>query len=117
MTQAHTEWHWLDARESVTLAELAHCCGMSEAEIDELVDYCALQPLAAAEPDSAVRTFSAHWVVPLRHASKMRRDFDLDLFTVAILLGQLYQIETLQRQLLGLQALLPPAQRTSTGAQ
>jgi len=104
MTQEQYQWRWLDTRETVTQAELSHCCGMSEAEIDELVDYCALVP---NPPVTEERTYSAQWVVPLRNASKMRLDFDLDIFTVAILLGNLNRIEVLERQVHSLQALLP----------
>ena len=104
MTQDCPEWRWLDTRETVTLTELSHCCGLSEAELDELVDYCALVPLIPVEQEP---TFSAQWVIPLRNASKLRLDFDLDLFTVVILLGNLNRIEMLERQVHSLQALLP----------
>ena len=114
MTQKTTEWRWLDTRETVSLTELSHCCGMSEAELDELVGYCALQPVTAAEPE---RAFSAHWVTPLRQAAKLRQDFDLDLFTVAMLLDNFNRIEVLQRQVRALQALLPVQLRSSTGFQ
>ncbi len=112
MTQEQVEWRWLDTRETISLAELSDCCGMSEAELDELVDYCALVPVAPSNPQ---RAFSAHWVVPLRTASKMRVDFDLDIFTVAILLGNLNRIEELERQVHSLQALLPPELRDRMG--
>lgn len=100
MTQEQAEWRWLDTRETISLAELSDCCGMSEGEIDELVDYCALVPVA---PTNQQRIFSAHCVVPLRAASKMRADFDLDMFTVAILLDSLNRIEVLERQVHSLQ--------------
>lgn len=112
MTQEKPQWRWLDTRETVTQAELSHCCGMSEAELDELVDYCALVP---NPPVTEERLYSAQWVVPLRNASKMRLDFDLDIFTVAILLGNLNRIEELERQVHSLQALLPPGMRSSLG--
>lgn len=105
MSQQQAQWRWLDARETVTQAELSHCCGLSEAELDELIDYCALVPVTPNNPD---RIFSAQWVTPLRHASKMRNDFDLDLFTVAIVLGNLHRIEVLEQQVFSLQALLKP---------
>jgi len=114
MTQDQDQLRWLDTRETVTLTELSHCCGLSVAELEELVDYCALVPVAKAEP---VRAFSAEWVTPLRHASKLRADFDLDLFTVAILLDNLTRIEVLERQVHSLQALLPPQMRSSMGFQ
>lgn len=104
MIQNQAEWIWLDTAETVTMTELSLCCGLSRAELDELVDYCALQPVenAVAEP-----VFSAGWVEPLRAAGKLRVDFDLDLFTVAILLGNLNRIESLERQVRSLQARLP----------
>jgi chaperone modulatory protein CbpM len=105
MTQNQNEWHWLDTRETITLTELSDCSGMSEAELNELVDYCALMPLTPVDEE---RVFSAQWVAPLRHASKMRVDFDLDIFTVAMLLGHLNRIEVLERQVHSLKALLPP---------
>jgi chaperone modulatory protein CbpM len=113
MTQAQVEYSWLDSSETVTLTELSRCCAMSEAELDELVDYSALVPLSAAAPQ---RLFSAQWVVPLRAAGKLRLDFDLDLFTVAILLGNLNRIEVLQRQVQKLQALLPARLRPELNA-
>lgn len=93
----------LDASTTITLSELAECCGLSAAELDELMDYNALVPLTGT-PE---RAFSAQWVTPLRTAAQMRLDFDLDLFTVAILLGQLIQIELLERQVRSLQAQVP----------
>ena len=112
MTQDQTQWRWLDTRETVTLTEVSHCCGMSEAELDELVEYCALVPLV---PAASVRVFSAQWVTPLRNASKLRMDFDLDLFTVAILLDNLTRIEVLERQVHSLQAQLPQRMRPDMG--
>ena len=105
MPQDPIEVFTLDASQTITFSELAQCCGMSEAELDELVDYCALVPVPAANQE---RSFSAQWVMPLRTASRLRLDFDLDMFTVAILLGHLNRIEILERQVLSLQALLPP---------
>lgn len=112
MTQEPTPWRWLDTRETVTLTELSHCSGMSTAELDELVDYCALVPVTDTSA-CLERAFSAQWVVPLRHAAKLRLDFDLDLFTVAILLGNFNRIEVLERQVHSLQALLPPHMRSN----
>lgn len=104
MPQDPSDYESLDTSSSITLTELAQCCGLSAAELEELVDYNALAPLAVIATE---RTFSAHWVMPLRTATRMRLDFDLDLFTVAILLGQLVQIDLLERQVQSLQALLP----------
>jgi chaperone modulatory protein CbpM len=114
MTQEQAPWCWLDTRETVTLTELSQSCGMSEAELDELVAYCALVPVA---PTATERAFSAQWVTPLRHAAKLRVDFDLDLFTVAILLDNLTRIENLERQVHSLQAVLPSRLRSKLEGQ
>jgi chaperone modulatory protein CbpM len=94
---------WLDARETVTRAELAGICGLTEPELAELMEYGALQPLAPAGPE----VFSAECVPALRRAGQLRRDFDLDLFAVAVLLDYLNRIDALERQVKSLQAHLP----------
>lgn len=104
MTQAMIDSFSLDPTQVITLTELTECCGLSAAELGELMDYNALLPLPDTAPGFA---FSAHWAVPLRTAAKLRMDFDLDLFTVAILLEKLLQIELLERQIQSLQALVP----------
>ncbi|MDD5336099.1 MAG: hypothetical protein PHS32_20375 [Rhodoferax sp.] len=77
-----------------------------------LLSRLSLQPTLAA-PESV---FSAEWVAPLRAAGKLRLEFDLDLFTVAILLGKFQRIELLERQLQQLRAQLPAHLRPqSTG--
>jgi chaperone modulatory protein CbpM len=45
--------------------------------------------------------------MPLRTAGKLRQDFDLDLFTVGLLLGYLNRIEALERQVRTLKAQTP----------
>ena len=39
------EWNWLDASETISAAELSQACGLSDAELQELVGYGAVQPL------------------------------------------------------------------------
>ena len=104
MEQQLLDVAWLDAREAVTLAELAHICALSVDELDELMDYGALVPMQDVRQE---RLFSAECAMPLRTAGKLRRDFDLDLFTVGLLLGYLNRIEALERQVQSLQAYLP----------
>ena len=78
----------------------------------ELVDYGALRaaPGAGEEP-----VFSAECLPVLRRATRLRRDLDLDLFTVALLLQYLDRIEVLERQVRSLRAQVsfhtPPAPR------
>lgn len=98
------EWNWLDASETISAAELSQACGLSDAELQELVGYGAVQPL---KPEQGGSIFSAGCVVSLRHACQLRRDFDLDLFTVALLAEYLNRIEALERDLRTLRAHLP----------
>jgi chaperone modulatory protein CbpM len=97
------EWNWLDASETISAAELSRACGLSDAELQELVGYGAVQPLKG----QGGNMFSAGCVVTLRHACQLRQDFDLDLFTVSLLSDYLDRIEALQRELRMLRAHLP----------
>ena len=74
---------------------------MSPTDVNELVEYGALSPL---ELKGQERLFSAQCITQLRTASKLRLDFDLDLFFVALLLGYLNRIEALEQQVRMLKA-------------
>lgn len=101
------EWVWLDEVQSVTLPELARVCGISTADVDELVEYGALQPLQRDPSEADLHMFSADCVTRMRTASKLRLDFDLDMFAVALLLDHIQRIETLEQEVRSLQAQLP----------
>jgi chaperone modulatory protein CbpM len=104
MNAQAVEVGWLDSRETLSVAELSRVCGLSAAELDELVEYGALNPIHRNVPE---RSFSAECVAALRAAGRLRRDFDLDLFAVAILMGYLNRIEELEREVKSLRAHLP----------
>ncbi|GAB3478577.1 chaperone modulator CbpM [Polaromonas eurypsychrophila] len=104
MKPQQAEWMWLDERETVSLTELCSVCEISATELNELIEYGALVPLEADRP---AQIFSAHSITQLRTAVKLRADFDLDLFAVAMLLGYLNRIEALERQVRSLQSHLP----------
>ena len=104
MKQQAPEWTWLDTRETVTFSQLSEACCLSAAELEDLVEYGALTPLLI---EREAQVFSASWVSPLRTAGKLRRDFDLDLFSVAMLVGYLDRIETLERELRSVRAQHP----------
>lgn len=92
---------WLDAHETLDLAELAHVSGLNMQELDELIAYGAITPRDATH---TTWRFSATCVIPLRKASRLRRDFDLDLFTMGLLLDYLDRIEALEEHIRTLQA-------------
>jgi chaperone modulatory protein CbpM len=100
-----SDWTWLDPHRRIGQVELAQMCSLTIAEVDELVDYGALVPLATEVGET--RQFSAGSVPPLREASRLRVHYDLDLFTVSLLLGYLQRIAHLEQQLRALHAHLP----------
>ena len=104
MSTQGVELAWLDARETVTVMELSQACGLSADELHELIEYGALSPLQAGESQVI---FSAACVTPMRTVGKLRRDFDLDLFALATVLGYLERIEELERELRTLRAHVP----------
>ena len=104
MSTQGVELAWLDARETVTVMELSQACGLSADELQELIEYGALSPLQVGETQVI---FSAACVTSMRTVGKLRRDFDLDLFALATLLGYLERIEKLERELRTLRAHVP----------
>lgn len=104
------ELHWLDAHRHIDQAELAAMCSLTVTEVDELVEYGALVPVLA-EAGSGMRLFSAACVAPLREAVRLRGHYDLDVFTVSLLLGYLQRIEQLEHQVRTLQAHVPHPQQ------
>jgi len=99
-----TEAVWLDERGVVTLVELSQCSGLTEAELRDLVDLGALQPVdpAAQEPSFAARCISA-----ARTARRLRNDFELDHHGLALVLALLERVEELESALQRLNARLP----------
>ena len=103
-----TETVWLDERGAVTLIELAQCSGLSEAELRDLVDLGALQPL---DPDASDWSFGAKCIVAARAARRLRTDFELDMPGLAVVLSLLERVEELETELQRLHARLPRVHR------
>jgi chaperone modulatory protein CbpM len=104
MGTPRVEVTWLDSRETVSMTELSRSCGLTEAELRELMEYGAQVPVDRHQPELV---FSSDRIGGLRRAARLRRDFELDLFAVALLLDYLDRIDALERQIKSLQAHLP----------
>ena len=104
MGTPRVEVTWLDSRESVSMTELSTICGLTEAELRELVEYGALAPIDRQQPEPV---FSSERIGGLRRAARLRRDFELDMFAVALLLNYLDRIEALERHIKSLEAQVP----------
>ena len=105
MTEYQVDYVWGASSEVVNFAELSPVCGLSDAELDELVEYGALLPL---EPSEEERRFKSACIPSLRTANKLRRDFDLDMFAVSFLFEYLQRIEALEDQVRLLKAHISP---------
>ncbi len=88
--------------------ELSLACGLTLQELDELLDYGVLQFCVSREGPTC---FDAAAVWPLREAARQRAIFDLDIFTMGLLVDYLRTIDELQGQLRALNARLPQAGR------
>jgi chaperone modulatory protein CbpM len=97
-----TETLWLDARQQLSLGQLAQLSALTEAELRELVEFGVLTP-----SDPAASTYSAEYVIILRTACRLRREFDLDLHAMAVSLRLLDRIHELEAQLHSARAQLP----------
>jgi chaperone modulatory protein CbpM len=104
MTPQPHDWEWPEAGEIITHAELTQVCRISAGELDELVEYGAIAPL---QRQGEQLIFSRACVTTLRTATQLKQDYDLDLFTVALLHEHLRRIEALEREVRFLRAHLP----------
>ena len=77
--------------------EFAGAAGLQEDEVRELVDYGLLAP----------DRLDLRTALALREASRMARDFDLDLFTTGLLASQLLRVAELESELRRLRAERP----------
>jgi len=92
-----------DTVTEVTWTQLVNASGLTEAEVTELVQYGALTPRDASAP---MLTFESRWLVVARHASRLRREFDLDAHGVSVVLSFADRIESLEAELRALRAQL-----------
>jgi hypothetical protein len=99
-----TEMHWLDARQSLTLAELAELSGLPATELADLVDNGILTPL---EPAATEVCFGADCLATARTAARLRADFELQPSGLTLALTLLERVRALEAQLRHLQACLP----------
>jgi len=96
----HDDVVWLHAERTISIVDLAHYCGVQEAEVRELVEYGALEPAGRAEPLS----FSADVAPQVRSALRLCHDLELEAATAPLLFSLLERIHELEMQLRELSA-------------
>ena len=99
------EFMWVNEYREVSIVEVSRFCGLSEAEIAELVDYGALVP---REPTAAELRFGAECLDRLRRASRLCHDLELETPAMALVISFLERIDTLEAEVRQLTAQLPP---------
>lgn len=99
MKRQQIDWIGMDAGQAVGAMELSQASGLSCADVQELVEYGALVPLSTTQG----LTFSPSCLVPVQAVARLRSDFDLDLFTVGMLLGYIEKISALEDRVQDLQ--------------
>jgi chaperone modulatory protein CbpM len=99
---------WLYAQRQVSIVELSESCGLSEAELRELVESGALTP---ADPQASAWAFSADSIVTVRRAVRIRDDLELDAAALALVLTFLERINSLEAEVRHLTAQLAAPRR------
>lgn len=95
MTAQSSNAIWPEMADTLGLADLAVACAMSSDDLEELVEFGALLPLSSPTMEPV---FSIGCMTALRTAEKLRRDYDLDLFAMVIIMDFLQRIERLELQ-------------------
>ena len=96
MSNATTSLHPQDATR-LEIGEFARTAGLEERDIRELIDYGLLAP----------QGLDVQMALVLREATRLKNDFDLDLFTTGVLAGYLQRISDLEGELRRLRAERP----------
>ena len=95
--------HSIETLDHLSGLQLANLCGLQLSEVQDLVDYGALQCTFARD---GLDYFDGASLSHLLVACKQRRDYDLDLFSVVIVVQYLREIADLKMQLSQFQAML-----------
>jgi chaperone modulatory protein CbpM len=84
------------AQLSCSKADASLHCNLDLAEIEELMEYGAI---SYAEYQSVEEHFSWPSVLMLKTANRLRMDYDLDLFTIVLIMDFLKKIQTLEEKI------------------
>lgn len=87
----------LRPEQSCAVEEFARTAGLQDSEVRELMQYQLLAP----------GSLDMRHALALREAVRLKRDFDLDLFTTGLLAGYIERVEELEAQLRKLHAERP----------
>ncbi|RXZ38523.1 hypothetical protein D9O50_03070 [Oxalobacteraceae bacterium CAVE-383] len=106
-----SDWVWLNDREVCSARHLAEVSGLSDEEIEELVEMGVLAPVEqpGAPMDAPLpRAFHLRCIVTVKAARRLRDDFELDRNGLVLALTLLQRIDALQDELGALRARIVP---------
>ena len=91
-----TEAVWLNGNEVCLIEHLVEVSGLSIEEIEDLVENDLIEPI-----DRTIQPhlFSLHTVLIVKTARRMRDDFQLDSYSLALALTLLQRIDALEGEL------------------
>lgn len=99
-----SELVWLDQHHELSLSDVANLSGLAEDELAELMECGVLAPIDWRAPQPK---FAAYCIVIARTASRLRRDFELDLQGLTLAMTLLARVHDLEAQLNELRAVMP----------
>lgn len=103
-----TEVVWLNALDLCSFEHVLEVSGLTESELQDLVDMGLIHPTGT---DPKRYYFHTESIVIARRARRLRDDFELDAQGVAVALSLLERIEGLEAQLADLRARLATPRR------
>jgi hypothetical protein len=95
---------WLDEQMELSLSELAMLTDTNELELLEWVNEGIIAPV---DVKAATWSFSAKRLDTINMARRLRRDFELDVDGLALIVNLLSRVRDLESQLLDLEAKIP----------
>jgi chaperone modulatory protein CbpM len=101
MTHDFDDARALDERSPLALDDLAAFAGFDVAELREWVACGLIDPL---DPSAGEWRFEARTLVVVRRAARLKRDFELDAHSLAVVMRFVERVEALEAELRRLRA-------------
>lgn len=104
MITEETELTWLDSHHTLSFDELIALSGLTQSELQKLVENGALTPdhfNEARTSNSNINAwhFSSHHLISIRTLSRLKHDFELENNSLSLILVFLERIRALEAQL------------------
>ena len=95
-----SDWAWLNDWEVCSAQYLAEVSGLSQADIDELVEMGVIVPVnGPADAPAQPQSFYLRCVVTVKTARRLRDDFELDRNGMVLALTLMQRIDALNEEL------------------